>query len=79
MNKRKALWLKLDSSRWFVPTLMVVAALFAAYWLVVHDASIGAKWTARYPLLFGAGADGARGMLAAIAGSMITGAGLIFH
>ncbi|MDQ2770850.1 MAG: DUF2254 domain-containing protein [Bacteroidota bacterium] len=78
MNKLKALWLKLDSSLWFVPTIMVVASLFAAYWLVVLDAYIGAKWTARYPLLFGAGADGARGMLAAIASSMITVAGLIF-
>ena len=78
MNKLKALWLKLDSSLWFVPTMMVVASLFAAYWLVRLDVYIGAKWTARFPLLFGAGAAGARGMLAAIAGSMITVAGLTF-
>ena len=78
MNKLKFLWLKLDSSLWFVPTMMVVASLFAAYWLVRLDVYIGAKWTARFPLLFGAGAAGARGMLAAIAGSMITVAGLTF-
>ncbi len=78
MNRFKALWLNLDSSLWFVPTLMVVAALFAAYGLVHLDLYVGADWTGRYPLLFGAGAAGARGMLAAIAGSMITVAGLIF-
>jgi uncharacterized membrane protein len=78
MNKLKALWLKLDSSLWFVPTLMVVAALLAAYGLVHLDLYVGAGWTGRYPLLFGAGAAGARGMLSAIAGSMITVAGLIF-
>jgi uncharacterized membrane protein len=78
MNKLKTLWLTLDSSLWFVPTLMVLAALFAAYGLVNLDAAIGSAWTAGYPLLFGAGADGARGMLTAIAGSMITVAGLIF-
>jgi len=78
MNKLKALWLTLDSSLWFVPTLMVLAALLAAYGLVHLDAAIGTAWTARYPLLFGAGAAGARGMLSAIASSMITVAGLIF-
>lgn len=57
---------------------MVVAALFAAFWLVRLDVSIGAKWQARHPLLFGVGAAGARGMLAVIADSMITVAGLIF-
>lgn len=78
MNKVKTLWLTLDSSLWFVPTLMVLAALVAAYGLVHLDVAIGSAWTARYPLLFGAGAAGARGMLSAIASSMITVAGLIF-
>jgi uncharacterized membrane protein len=78
MNKLKNIWLNLDSSLWFVPTLMVVAALFAAYGLVHLDVYVGGGWTSRYPLLFGAGAAGARGMLSAIAGSMITVAGLIF-
>jgi hypothetical protein len=57
---------------------MVLAAILAAYFLVHLDDSIGHEWTRRHPLLFGAGADGARGMLSAIAGSMITVAGLIF-
>jgi uncharacterized membrane protein len=57
---------------------MVLAAILAAYFLVHLDDSIGHEWTKRHPLLFGAGADGARGMLSSIAGSMITVAGLIF-
>ncbi|MGI4863478.1 MAG: DUF2254 domain-containing protein [Janthinobacterium lividum] len=78
MSRLQRWWLDLNSSLWFVPSLMVLAAVLAAYGLVHLDDSIGHDWTKRHPLLFGAGADGARGMLTAIAGSMITVAGLIF-
>ena len=78
MSKIKAFWLNLNSSLWFLPTIMVMVALVIAYALVHLDVYVGTKWTSRYPLLFGAGAAGARGMLSAIAGSMITVAGLIF-
>jgi uncharacterized membrane protein len=78
MSRLRRWWLDLNSSLWFVPSLMVLAAILAAYGLVHLDQLIGHDWTQRYPLLFGAGADGARGMLSAIAGSMITVADLIF-
>jgi len=78
MSRLQRWWLDLNSSLWFVPSIMVVGALLAAYFLVHIDDSIGHEWTKRHPLLFGAGADGARGMLSAIASSMITVAGLIF-
>ncbi|WP_019947753.1 DUF2254 domain-containing protein [Hymenobacter aerophilus] len=78
MNKLKSWWLNLNASLWFVPTLMVVASLLLAYALVILDAGTSNKWTRDYPLLFGAGADGARGMLSAIASSAITVAALIF-
>jgi uncharacterized membrane protein len=78
MSRLQRWWLDLNSSLWFVPSLMVLAAILAAYFLVHLDDSIGHEWTKQHPLLFGAGADGARGMLSAIAGSMITVAGLIF-
>jgi uncharacterized membrane protein len=78
MSRLQRWWLDLNSSLWFVPSLMVLAAILAAYFLVHLDDSIGHEWTKRHPLLFGAGADGARGMLSAIASSMITVAGLIF-
>ncbi len=78
MNKLRTLWRDLNSSLWFVPTLMVVALLLLAYGLVTLDLRIGHEWVSDYPLLFGAGADGARGVLTAIAGSMMTVAALIF-
>lgn len=78
MSRLQRWWLDLNSSLWFVPSLMVLGAIVAAYFLVHLDDSIGHEWTKRHPLLFGAGADGARGMLSSIAGSMITVAGLIF-
>ncbi len=78
MSRLQRWWLDLNSSLWFVPSLMVLGAIVVAYFLVHLDDSIGHEWTKRHPLLFGAGADGARGMLSAIAGSMITVAGLIF-
>ncbi len=78
MSRLHRWWLDLNSSLWFVPTLMVAAAMLLAYGLVEYDNAFANDWTKQHPLLFGAGADGARGMLSAIAGSMITVAGLIF-
>ncbi|MGY2132581.1 DUF2254 domain-containing protein [Hymenobacter sp. HD11105] len=78
MNRLRALWLNLNASLWFVPTLMVTGAVLLAFALVFVDLRIEHDWLEEYPLLFGAGSDGARGVLTAIAGSMITVAGLIF-
>jgi uncharacterized membrane protein len=65
-------------SLWFVPALFTLAAIGGAFGLVQFDAR--ADWDGEdySPLLFGAGAEGARGMLSAIASSMITVAGLTF-
>lgn len=68
----------LTSSLWFVPTLMVVCAIALAAGLVEAEGLVSRELLARYPRLFGAGVDAARGMLSAIAGSMITIAGLTF-
>ncbi|AII54386.1 DUF2254 domain-containing protein [Hymenobacter sp. APR13] len=78
MNRLRALWQNLNASLWFVPTLMVAGSLVLAFGLVLAEPFLDHDQLAKYPLLFGAGADGARGMLTAIAGSMITVAGLIF-
>ncbi|GAB2961574.1 DUF2254 domain-containing protein [Hymenobacter coalescens] len=78
MHRLRALWQHLNASLWFVPTLMVAAAIGLAFALVFLDAGIRHDWVPDYPLLFGAGSDGARGMLTAIAGSMVTVAALIF-
>jgi len=75
----RSLWDRLHSSLWFVPSLLVTGAVALALGLVEIDAS--AEWSnlhERWPRLFGAGAAGSRGMLSAIASSMITVAGTAF-
>lgn len=78
MHKLHTLWRDLNASLWFVPTLMVASAMGLAYGLVSIDLHIDHGWVKDYPLLFGAGASGARGVLTAIAGSMMTVASLGF-
>ncbi len=68
---------RLRASLWFVPIVGLVLAVVAAAvmlglssWLVVAQVHL--------PLIFGGGPDGARGMLEAIAGSVVTVAGVVF-
>ncbi len=77
-NRFIRFWIELRSSLWFVPGLMISASITLALVLVEVDSRIGNDWTARYPLLFGVGVDGSRGMLTAIASSMLTVAALVF-
>jgi uncharacterized membrane protein len=65
-------------SLWFVPSLIVLAAILLAVGMVELSARVSSEMLDRWPRLFGAGADGSRSMLSAIAGSMITVAGVIF-
>jgi uncharacterized membrane protein len=70
------LWESARDSLWFVPSLFVVgSAGFAFAVLAVDRASVG---TSAVPLVFGGGAEGARGVLSSIAASMITVAGVTF-
>lgn len=78
MNRLRALWWRVSGSLWFVPALTVLGAVLLAAVLIeaegLHDLRLRERW----PRLFGAGADGSREMLSAIAGSMITVAGVVF-
>lgn len=78
LDKLKSLIVSVRSSLWFVPTVMVGGAVVLALALVEADKHFEFKWATPYPLLFGAGAEGSRGMLSTIASSMITIAGLTF-
>ncbi len=71
-------WQDKRSSFWFVPAVMVLDAVVLATVLIIVDASADLQIVERWPLLFGAGAAGARGLLTAVAGSMITVAGVVF-
>jgi uncharacterized membrane protein len=78
MNRLQARWLALRTSLWFVPALMVLVAVGLALLLVGLEPTMQRDLADRWPRLFGAGAEGSRGVLTAIATSMATVAGVVF-
>jgi uncharacterized membrane protein len=68
---------RIRHSLWFVPTICTVAAAVLAIVLIWVSELTDLQATG-IPLVFSAGVDGARAMLQAIAGSIITVAGVIF-
>lgn len=71
-------WHETRSTFWFVPAVIVLGAVGLAAVLIAVDATVDLGVVARWPMLFGAGAAGARGLLTAVASSMITVAGVVF-
>ncbi len=71
-------WNQILSSFWFVPAVMVVSATALASLMIYLDGHLELRLAEAHPRLFGANANGARGILSAIAGSMITVAGVTF-
>lgn len=61
-----------------MPSLMVAASIVLAMALIEADSAWSDRWLARWPRLFGAGAEGARQMLSTLAGSMMTVMGITF-
>ncbi len=78
MNRIRQIWGAVRDSLWFVPTLTVLAAVLLAIVLIDVDSMLGNEMWLRWPRVFGSGAEGSRGMLSAIATSMITVAGVVF-
>lgn len=78
MSRLALLWSKLLYTLWFVPSLLVLASAGLAVAMVELSVVANDDVLARWPRLFGAGAEGSRGMLSSIAGSMITVAGVTF-
>ena len=71
-------WSGLRESFWFVPSLIVALSIVLAIVLIATDSTGPRSWMDHWPRLFGAGAEGARGMLSTIAGSMMTVVGVTF-
>jgi len=61
-----------------MPSLIVAFSIAFAVALIEADSLESDLWLGRWPRLFGAGAEGARGILSTIAGSMITVVGVTF-
>jgi uncharacterized membrane protein len=74
-------WAEAKSNLWFMPTVAAIAAIVLAVALVYLDDAVDQRLrlrSIRSPWLFGAGTDGARGVLTAIAGSVMTVLGTAF-
>jgi uncharacterized membrane protein len=78
MNRLKRFWNELWTNFWFVPTLIVAGSIALAVILVETHSNGNPQWLDRWPRLFGASAEGSRGMLSTIAGSMMTVVGVTF-
>lgn len=84
MNRLRDIGLQLIQSLWFFPALFAAVAAFGAIGSIrvdmALDASLGegSKLAQTYPWIFSASPDGARSMLSAIAGALITAAGVTF-
>ena len=81
MMRLRALRSRLRASLWFLPSLFAVGAAVLAFLTVRLDQRVvaGAGSALEMPwFVFGAGAEGARGVLSTIAGSIITVTGVVF-
>ncbi len=78
MQSLKNLWIELRSSLWFVPSIMVTAMVLLAAGLIELDVNLSKDALSAWPRLFGARAEGTRGMLSAVASATITVAGVVF-
>jgi uncharacterized membrane protein len=79
MARIRALWSGIIDSLWFLPAVMTAAGGALALVLVRLDASVvGPLESSDLGWLFTGGAAGARGVLAAISGSLITVTGVVF-
>ena len=78
LSRLRTLQEQLFGSLWFVPSAIVLVSLLLAVVMVELSAGVGDEVLERWPRLFGASAESSQAMLSAIAGSMITVAGLSF-
>ncbi len=76
-SRRGLAWTQVRDSLWFIPSLAVLAATALAI-LAVRIPTPRPESRFAWVWLFGGGAEGARGVLTAIAGSLITVTGTVF-
>ncbi len=77
--KLRAVWRNIYDSLWFLPAIFTITAIGTASVLLRADPLLPEGFDRReIAWLFSGGAEGARGVLAAIAGSIITVTGVVF-
>ena len=72
------LWYRLTSTLWVVPALMISSAVLLAFGMLYLDTVAPQSWVEQFRWLLRIGPEGARQVLATIAGSMVTVASLVF-
>src|SRR5919106_3053025 len=72
------LWYRLTSTLWVVPALMISSAVLLAFGMLYLDMVAPQRWVEQFRWLLRIGPEGARQVLATIAGSMVTVASLVF-
>jgi uncharacterized membrane protein len=72
------LWERLNTGYWFVPSVMAVAGIGLAFGTIALDRAVTSELVDRLDWVYRGGPEGAAGVLTAVAGSMITIAGLVF-
>ena len=78
LGRVRNFWLRLTDTLWFVPSLITLFMSALAVVMVEVSSLVDADALSRFPRVFGASADSSRALLSAIAGAMITVAGLTF-
>jgi uncharacterized membrane protein len=73
-----SLWEEIRSSYWFVPALMAALAVGLSFVTIAIDDAVDSEFVITFGLIWSGGAEGARGLLSTVAGSMITVAGVTF-
>lgn len=68
----------LRGSFWFIPALMICAAIGIAFYMVTLDRDLSINSLRFYGIMYATSPEGARAVLSTIAGSMMTVAGVIF-
>ena len=71
-------WEQLRSSYWFLPSLLALGAILLSAFTLHIDTTLNPKWARDSALIWAGGAEGARSVLATIASSTITVAGVVF-
>jgi len=69
---------EIRASYWFIPSLMVTAAILLPLVTVWVDGQLSTDWPENIPFVFSSRPEGARSLLATVAGSMITVASVTF-
>ena len=76
--KRSKLWDNLHSSYWFVPTIMAIVAIALAFTMLTLDRAGKSGPIENLGWIYTGGPDGARTLLSAVAGSMVSVAATAF-